>query len=250
MTKDLPVAFQSRGAGKNIGWEVPNFLSRKTADSARGQVFNLDRQKITSLDDIKTMDDLGRVLGESGAHAVAHVELGGGMAGFKSVAEPAFVLWHYGAIEKIRNQWLQTDNGKKWLTANPQGWSRPFLDTHDEVMHDVVDQVTTQRVSRDGTSFQAAAPGPARASRGGPAMAARPATASAPKSRGQLLREDRATAEELCTTGYGNNNGELFNRDVILEAAAGFKDPQARAAGAERTKRKRAAQPTQPWSRS
>jgi len=251
MTKDMPEGFYKPGQPKNIGWEVPDILKRKTSAPLTGRPFMLDGQKITSLDDIKTLDGLGRVLGETGAHAVAHVELGGGMAGFKSVAEPAFVLWHYGAMEKIRHEWLKTDNGKTWQAANPLGFSEPFLDTHDKVMGDV----TRQRVAII-TAAEEAEPmprvGATRGARSGPVGAAAPAPK---RTKAQILREAKQQAEELCTSDqYARGANEvLFTKDQIFEAAAGFKKGTPKhAEGVERTERVRSRGATrgavsEPW---
>jgi hypothetical protein len=110
---------------------MPGFLS---VDPVKGQTFTLktpenpEGRVITCLNDIKNPDELGRVWGESGAHAVAHNKLGKEMASFASVRDPAFLLWHFGVIETSRAEWLNTDSGKAWQKDHPSGWTDPNVD--------------------------------------------------------------------------------------------------------------------------
>lgn len=254
-TKSLPIIMVK---GKplfptpnNINYKTPSFLARQGQPSAAAPPFKLTArdgsvQSIRCLDDIKTADDLGRVMGESGVHAVAHVTDGGVMATFKSVQDRRFPPWHYGAIEKIRYEWLKTDNGKRFLAENPMGWRNPYLDPHDVVMHDVVAQVAAK--SREMSSFTPA--GAATATRGGPAL--RSMAAAGQRTRGQVAQDERdarAQAEALCSVAR-NPDKAIFSADQILEAAAGFQDTGLKQDGEERTKRRRATRAREPWSKS
>ncbi|MFO0725208.1 MAG: tyrosinase family protein [Myxococcota bacterium] len=71
---------------------------------------------IKSLDDVKTLDDLGRLMGTSGYHGSAHNEIGGTMATFGSPQDPIFFGWH-GHIDDIMLKWaFKTANGQKWMS--------------------------------------------------------------------------------------------------------------------------------------
>ncbi len=127
---DLPEEFAYADMVKNnIGWEIPSWL---TIDGAKpGEAtFRLDGREIKSLNDLRSIDELGRALGESGVHAVGHVELAGQMAGFKSVGVGAFMLWH-GLMEVMRSQWGRTDAGQAWTAKHPSGWTSPTANNHD-----------------------------------------------------------------------------------------------------------------------
>ncbi|MBX7098009.1 MAG: hypothetical protein K1X89_09870 [Myxococcaceae bacterium] len=121
----LPKEFWEGTVKHQIDWRLPGFLS---PEPRKGETFTLDGRTITCLNDIKSPDELGRVWGESGAHAVAHNQLGAEMAGFASVRDPAFLLWHFGVIETNRAEWLDTESGKAWTAAHPSGWTDPFAD--------------------------------------------------------------------------------------------------------------------------
>ncbi len=108
-TQPLPKEFWSGCSNHSIDWKTPAFLTN-TADAS--QQLKLDGRTITCLSDIKSPDELGRVWGKSGAHAIAHIRLGDEMSGFASVRDPAFMLWHFGVLENIRADWLKTDSGK------------------------------------------------------------------------------------------------------------------------------------------
>jgi hypothetical protein len=123
-TKDVPDAYFVDKNGidnRRINYKTPDFLERKSQQAKNGkdgETFSFtngagEQQTVTSLEDIKTLDDLGRVIGESGAHAVGHVELGGQMGSFDSVAVAAFLLWH-GWVVEVTQEWLKTPNGKAW----------------------------------------------------------------------------------------------------------------------------------------
>ncbi len=71
---------------------------------------------IKTLDDVKTLDDLGRLLGTSGYHGSAHNEIGGTMSSFGSPQDPIFFGWH-GHIDDIMLKWVyKTANGQKWFS--------------------------------------------------------------------------------------------------------------------------------------
>jgi hypothetical protein len=124
-TQPLPKEFWPGTVHHSIDWALPAFL---TPTPKPGQELKLDGRTIRCLNDIKTPDELGRVWGESGAHAVAHSELDGEMGGFASVRDPAFMLWHFGVMETNRADWLKTDSGKAWQSKHPSGWTNPDAD--------------------------------------------------------------------------------------------------------------------------
>ncbi len=252
MTRPIPAEFIKPPSVKNnIRWKPPAFLQPKNALGAGPATMNLDGRRITCLDDITSMDELGRVLGESGAHAVAHIELNDGlMPTFKSVAAPPFILWHYGAIEKFRHEWLKTDSGMKWLEANPQGWTQPNLDAHDAVMDDVRER---RQIATPGSSTFEPAGAPVRrdapimapgSTRGGPVTRGAPPAEAAPRTRAairaeaKVAREARRLVEELCLTS-SNPDGVMFSKDEILEASQGFVDAAKQEEGKTRTKTRR-----------
>lgn len=81
---------------------------------------------VKSLHDIKTLDDLGRVLGTSGYHGSAHNKIGGTMATFGSPQDPIFFGWH-GHLDDLMMGWLkETENGKKWAKANKELLETPM----------------------------------------------------------------------------------------------------------------------------
>lgn len=82
---------------------------------------------IRGLKDVKSLDDLGRILGTSGYHGSAHNKIGGTMASFGSPQDPVFFGWH-GHIDDIMMQWLtQTDAGKAWLKVNEAKLNAPHV---------------------------------------------------------------------------------------------------------------------------
>jgi hypothetical protein len=85
---------------------------------------------IKTLNDIQSPDELGQIWGLSGAHGVAHNDLGGEMGGFASVEDPAFMLWHFGVIEQNRDDWLATASGQAWVKTHPSGWTDPGANVH------------------------------------------------------------------------------------------------------------------------
>jgi hypothetical protein len=130
---DLPVELRYPGMkATHLDWTVPGYLTA----AGGGQPFELNdvpgkpARRIASLEDIKSPDELGRVLGRSGVHAVGHIQLGGIMAGFSSVSVAPFMLWH-GKMEELRADWLATASGKAWLKKHPSGWTDPKANAHD-----------------------------------------------------------------------------------------------------------------------
>jgi hypothetical protein len=139
-TKALPKEFQfpdmdpKMKGPKGIDWKPPAYLSAKGG----GESFVLKDasppKTIKSLNDIKSADELGRVLGASGVHAVGHIRLGGKMGGFASIATPPFQLWH-GKMEEIRKEWLTTPSGKAAAKAHPpEGFTDPNANSHAQAM--------------------------------------------------------------------------------------------------------------------
>jgi hypothetical protein len=138
-TGPLPSEFEFPGMNPNIvgnpngiNWPIPSYLTVEGGS----QSYTLNDggpdtpRVIRSLADIRNPDELGRVLGASGAHAVGHNRLGGGMASFASVAEPPFLLWH-GKMVEIQEAWTTTEAGQAWLAEHPSGWTDPDANGHD-----------------------------------------------------------------------------------------------------------------------
>lgn len=132
MNKPLPKAFQyvtmNEDAKRGLNFKVPAWLTPK-GDGTSRYVLKDERWRqprvISSLNDIKSVDELGRVLGASGVHGEVHVRLGGIMVGNDSLPAPPFVLWH-AEIERIRLAWLQTPSGQAAAALYPpDGYKRP-----------------------------------------------------------------------------------------------------------------------------
>jgi hypothetical protein len=119
-----------RGSSTGINWQLPSYLTVEGGTQRYSLNDGGERRRISSLNDIRSPDELGRVLGASGTHAVGHSRLGGGMSSFASVAEPPFVLWH-GKMVEIQEAWSTTPSGQAWLAANPSGWSDPRANRHE-----------------------------------------------------------------------------------------------------------------------
>jgi hypothetical protein len=132
-TKDLPPEFWTAKpplAKHGIGWRLPGFLTAAGNAGPPPETFSIHGRTISSLNDIKTIDELGQIWGLSGAHGVAHNVLGGEMGGYASVEDPAFMLWHFGVIEGTRAAWYATDSGKAWLAQHPSGFTDPSANQH------------------------------------------------------------------------------------------------------------------------
>lgn len=127
----FPTMLATAKGAKGIDWKVPGYLTA----TGGGETFTLSdggsAKTIRSLNDIDNPDELGRVLGKSGAHAVGHVRCGGQMSQFSSIGTPVFVLWHGGPVEEIREAWLQTAKGKAWAQRfPPEGWMDNLANAH------------------------------------------------------------------------------------------------------------------------
>lgn len=139
-TKALPKEFhfpdmdpKTKGP-KGIDWKAPSYLSAKGGTESFVLKDAQPPKTIKSLNDIKSVDELGRVLGASGVHAVGHIRLAGKMGGFASIATPPFQLWH-GKMEEIRKEWLTTPSGKAAAKAHPpEGFADANANSHDSAM--------------------------------------------------------------------------------------------------------------------
>lgn len=131
---EYPGMLKSAKAPTGIDWKPPGYLTAQGG----GEPYVLNdagqNKTIRSLNDIKTADELGRVMGASGMHAVGHVRLGGKMNTFASIATPPFQLWH-GKMEEIRKEWLTTPAGKAAAAAHPpEGFLDPNANSHSAAM--------------------------------------------------------------------------------------------------------------------
>lgn len=128
------LAYKGMATDSSIKWKVPDYLTAKGGTEAFTLKDDGGTKVIKSLNDISSVDELGRVFGTSGAHAVGHVRLGGTMAAFQSVSVAPFMLWH-GKFEEIRQAWLQTDSGKAAAKAHPpEGWTDNKANSHQAMM--------------------------------------------------------------------------------------------------------------------
>jgi subtilisin-like proprotein convertase family protein len=116
-TKRIPPEIKNPKAKRvtdNPKIPLPTWLTIEGGDTvAPGEI-----PGIKGLKDVKTLDDLGRLLGTSGYHASAHNGIGGTMATFGSPQDPVFFGWH-GHLDDIMMQWIyKTENGQRWLQNN------------------------------------------------------------------------------------------------------------------------------------
>lgn len=98
---------------------LPSYL---TLDGG-GDNFVLEGRSVESLNDIQSVDELGRVIGMSGFHGRGHSLIGGTMSSFESPRNPQFYSWH-GEIDSIIDQWKNnTKAGQNWFnSAAADGW--------------------------------------------------------------------------------------------------------------------------------
>jgi hypothetical protein len=128
-SKALPKEFHFKGMEQSrIDAPIPGWATEK-GNGRDAVTLEGSRTPIRKLNDIKNPDELGRALGESGFHAEGHSQLGGPMAGFASVGEAPFMLWH-GKMEEIRTAWKGTESGRAWMKAHPSGWTQPGANSH------------------------------------------------------------------------------------------------------------------------
>lgn len=106
------VAYQPRDSN-NPAIPLPSWLTLEGGhDEAPGDITG-----VKSLKDVKSVDDLGRILGTSGYHATGHEDIGGTMATFASPADPVFFGWH-GHIDDLLMKFLYlTENGRTWMKS-------------------------------------------------------------------------------------------------------------------------------------
>jgi hypothetical protein len=85
-----------------------------------------ETRNITNLNDLRSIDELGRVMGVM-YHGIGHFLLGGTMLSFESPRDPQFYVWH-STLDGIADSWLNTSSGKSWSNESlSQDW-RKFED--------------------------------------------------------------------------------------------------------------------------
>jgi len=123
-------------------FEKPFFL---TLEGDGEQTLTFEGMSIASLNDIPTIDLLGRIIGEE-FHGVGHVYVGGTMTGYESPRDPMFDLWH-NAIEGIVEDWLTTSAGQAFIQT-PEG----------AAWYEARDQLTALRVPSEPSSVPSLSP--------------------------------------------------------------------------------------------
>lgn len=99
---------------------TPSYLTAEGGSES----FSLDGREIKSLNDLNSIDDFGRVLGESGYHGSAHGALGGTMRGVESPRAAVFYSWH-GHLDKLADKFLKAEKGQSWLqSGNNSNWEK------------------------------------------------------------------------------------------------------------------------------
>ncbi len=130
----FPGMLASAKGPHGVDWTPPAYLTAKGGGDSYVLNDANQHKTIRSLNDITSADELGRVLGASGMHAVGHVRLGGKMNTFASIATPPFQLWH-GKMEEIRAEWLKTPSGQAAAKAHPpDGFLDPNANSHSALM--------------------------------------------------------------------------------------------------------------------